>query len=86
MQAAGVLQTHGFVIQSTGNANMNVYKQTLVIYHGDKSLADLVAQYLQPGVKLVPAAGLYSFTGDVLVMVGKDWDLSKAPVAAIQTK
>ncbi|MDR3687342.1 MAG: LCP family protein [Coriobacteriia bacterium] len=85
-QAAGVLQTHGFAILSTGNANINVYNQTYVVYHADKSLAELVAQYLQPGVKIVPAAGLYSFPGDVLVMVGKDWDLSKAPVAPIQTK
>jgi hypothetical protein len=57
-----------------------------VVYRSDKSLAELVAQYLQPGVKIVPAAGLYTFDGDVLVMVGKDWDLSKAPVAPIQTK
>ncbi|HEY5473420.1 MAG TPA: LytR C-terminal domain-containing protein, partial [Candidatus Limnocylindrales bacterium] len=85
-QAAGVLQTQGFPIASTGNANQNVYPQTFVIYKSDVTLANLVAQYLPPGTKVVRGNGMYAFTTDVLVIIGKDWDLSKVPVAPIKTQ
>ena len=85
-QAAGVLQTQGFRITSTGNANLNVYRQTLVIYKKDRSLASLVARYLQPGTKIVRSNGFYTFKTDILVIVGKDWDLAKVPAAQIQTQ
>jgi len=85
-QAAGVLQTQGFQIASTGNANVNVYPQTLVVYKTDPSLASSVAQYLMPGTKVVRSNGFYAFNTDVLVVVGKDWDLSKVPAARILTQ
>ena len=85
-QAAGVLQTQGFPIVSTGNANQNVYPQTFVIYNSDVTLANLVAQYLPPGAKVVRGNGMYGFKSDVLVIVGKDWDLGKVPVAPIKTQ
>jgi LCP family protein required for cell wall assembly len=85
-QAAGVLQTQGFHILSTGNATSNVYRQTYVIYRSDRILAQLVAQYFQPDTKIVPSNGFYTFRTDVLVIVGKDWNLSKVPAAQIQTQ
>jgi hypothetical protein len=85
-QAAGVLQTQGFHIVSTGNATSNVYQQTYVVYGSDKGLAQLVAQYLQPGTKIIPSDGFYTFKTDVLVVVGKDWDLGKVPAAQIQAQ
>ena len=85
-QAAGVLQTHGFQIASTGNANLNVYNKTLVIYKSDSSLARMVAQYLQPGARIVPSRGLYAFKTDILVVVGRDWDVGKVPAAQIQVQ
>jgi hypothetical protein len=84
-QAADVLLTQGFHIASTGNANQNVYNKTFVIYNTDVSLANLVAQFLPAGTKVVRANGMYAFKTDILVIVGKDWDLSKVPVAAIKT-
>lgn len=85
-QAAGVLQTQGFPIAATGNASQNVYKQTLVVYNSDVSLANLVAQFLPPGTRVVRANGMYQFKTDILVVIGKDWDLSKVPVAPIMTQ
>jgi LCP family protein required for cell wall assembly len=85
-QAAGLLQTHGFVIAGTGNANMNVYPHTLVVYRSDPAVADLVAQYLQPGVRIVRSYGLYSFKSEILLMIGKDWDISRAPVVEIKAQ
>lgn len=85
-QAAGALQTQGFRIKSVGNANLNVYKQTLVVYKTDPSLARSVAQYLPPGVKIVRSFGFYTFDTDVLVVVGRDWNPSNVPVAPIQTQ
>jgi LCP family protein required for cell wall assembly len=85
-QAAGALQTQGFRVSSVGNANVNVYKQTLVVYKSDRSLAQSVAQYLPPNAKIVKSFGFYSFKTDVLVIVGKDWNPANVPVVPIQTQ
>jgi hypothetical protein len=29
---------------------------------------------------------MYSFTGDVLVIIGKDWDIGKVPAGAVITQ
>jgi LCP family protein required for cell wall assembly len=85
-QAAAALQARGFRIASTGNANQNVYSQTVVIYRSDIGLANLATRYLPPGVKVVRSYGFYAFKTDVLVIVGKDWDISKVPAAPIVTQ
>ncbi len=85
-QAASILKARAFKVGEVGNTNQFVYKETLVIYKSDKSSAELVQLSLPPGTKLVQSRGMYSFDSTVLVVVGKDWDVSRVPVAPIQTQ
>ncbi len=85
-QAATILQAKGFKIGKVGNANQNVYKKTLIIYKKDTAAAELVAKYLPPGTTIVQSRGMYAYSSEILVMIGKDWDLSKVPVASVVTQ
>jgi LCP family protein required for cell wall assembly len=71
-QAAARLQASGFQVGDVGNANQFVYDETLVVYQDDEAAAQAVASVLPLG-RLVPSRGMYAFTTDVLVVVGKDW-------------
>lgn len=73
--AADVLESAGFDIAEIGNANQFVYDTTLVIYGDEASeaAAALVLENLPTG-ELVASRGMYSFSTDVLVVVGKDWE------------
>ncbi len=72
-EAATYFKAHGFKIESTGNASQFVYGQTFVVYKtATQADAGVVANALGFG-KVIPAAGMYSFKGDVLVVIGKDW-------------
>lgn len=71
--AAGRLQVEGFQVIETGNANQFVYDETLVVYKNDAEKATAVLRALGIG-RVVPSSGMYSFEGDVLVVVGKDWE------------
>lgn len=82
-QAASVLKTQGFKIAETGNSNQSVYKQTLIVYKTDAGPAKLLASYLPPASKVVQSRGMYAFTSDLLVVVGKDWDVNDIPAAPI---
>ncbi len=82
-QAATILQAKAFKIKDVGNAGQNVYKKTLVVYKTNKAAADAVAQYLPPGTPVVQSRGMYSFKTKVLVVIGKDWDVSNVPAAPI---
>jgi hypothetical protein len=85
-QASSILKARAFKVEEVGNANQFVYDKTLVIYEGDdKALAEQVVSALPPGTKVVDSRGMYSFKTDILVVVGKDWDLAKVPVAPIKT-
>lgn len=84
-QAASILKARAFKVKEVGNANQFVYDKTLVVYAKDKPAAQLVLQTLPPGTKLVESRGMYAFDTDILVVVGKDWDLSKVPVTPIKT-
>ncbi len=84
-QVSSILKARAFEVVDVGNANQNVYKETLVVYKDDKAAAELVAATLPPGTKLVESRGMYSFDSDILVVVGKDWDLSKVPVTPVQS-
>lgn len=68
------LEKKGWTIESTGNAASFVYDETLVVYtyDEDEALAQLLVSDLGQG-RVVRSAARYSFTGDVLVVVGKDY-------------
>lgn len=83
-QAAAVLKTRGFVVGEVGNTqNQSVYEETLLVYKTSKPSATLVLKYLQPGVKIVESRGMYTYDTEVMLIIGKDWDIEKLPVADI---
>ena len=84
-QAGLILKAKGFTVADTGNANQNVYKKTLVVYKSDKAAAEQVASALMPGTSIVESRGMYSFSSEILLVVGKDWDAGKIPVAQVST-
>lgn len=84
-QAASILKAQGFKVEEVGNAGQFVYDKTTVVYNTDKPSAALVASTLPPGSKLVQSRGMYSFKTRILVVIGKNWDVSKVPVAPIRT-
>jgi len=69
--AAQILRTAGYNVGEVGNANQFVYTETLVVYKDSKAKATQVAGEL-PTAKVVASNGMYTFTTDVLVVVGKD--------------
>jgi LCP family protein required for cell wall assembly len=82
-QAATILKSKGFAVKSVSNANQSVYKVTLVVYKKNKAAAEAVAATLMPGTKIVQSRGLYSSPTEILVVVGKDWDMTKIPAAPV---
>ncbi len=71
-QAASKLTPQGAICE-TGNADDSNYKNTLVIYEGsNQDKAQKVADLLGKGT-VKKNDGTYSFSGDILVVVGKDW-------------
>lgn len=70
--AAAVLTGAGFNVTNVGNANQFVYDRTLVVYDEERALADTVLKALPKG-EVVASRGMYEFSTDVLVVVGKDW-------------
>ena len=85
-QASSILKAKTFSVGEVGNANQNVYSNSMVIYKTDQAAAELVASALPRGTKIVQSRGMYSFTTDILVIVGKDWDVAKVPAAPITTQ
>ncbi|HSK48462.1 MAG TPA: LCP family protein [Coriobacteriia bacterium] len=84
-QASSIVKARGFDVQEVGNASRFVYDKTLVVFKTDQANAAQVAAALPPGAKLVESRGMYSFDTDVLVVIGKDWDLARVPVEPINT-
>jgi len=84
-QAGLILKAKGFSVAETGNANQNVYKKTLVVYKTDKAAAEQVAAALMPGTSVVESRGMYAYPTEILLVVGKDWDAGKIPVAPVST-
>lgn len=85
-QAASILKAQGFKVpKDPTNTDTPVYDKTMVIYKSDKVAAEFLAKYLQPGVKLVENRGMYISDTELLVICGKDWDLSKIPVVEVKT-
>lgn len=74
-EAADALKSGGFRVGEIGNAGQFVYEDTLVVYgDGCEEAAAAVAAALPHG-RAVASRGMYSFESDVLVVVGKDWQL-----------
>lgn len=71
--AATYFTSKGFHVVTTGNANQYVYGQTLIVYgKSTEAKAGPVADALGYG-KVIPSAGMYSFSTDILLVIGKDW-------------
>ncbi len=85
-QAASILKAKTFAVGEVGNANQNVYTKTMIIYKDDLAAAQLVASAMPPGTKIVQSRGMYSFDTDILVVVGKDWDVAKVPAAPVTSQ
>lgn len=68
------LKSKGWKIGHTGNAASFVYDETLVVYNydSDQKIAELLVSDLGQG-RAVRSAARYSFEGDILVVVGKDY-------------
>lgn len=69
---ADILRGHGYAIGEVGNANQFVYDETLVVYKTDRAAAMQVAADL-PKARAIEGRGMYAFSSDVLVVVGKDY-------------
>lgn len=74
--AASVLTGAGFAVSDIGNAGQFVYDRTLIIYDEDSADGLAKAQAVSAAMPLgdlVASSGMYSFSTDVLVVVGSDW-------------
>ena len=81
-QASTLLQSAGFAIGEIGNVqNPGSYTKTYVVYKDNPASGKLVASHLQPGVEVRASNGAYTFDGDVLIVIGSDWDLERVPVS-----
>jgi LCP family protein required for cell wall assembly len=78
---ADVFTKAGFPVVETGNMSQFVYSKSLVVFpRGREAEAAMVRETLGYG-DVVPAAGMYTFNTDILVVIGKDWrDPTKLPV------
>ncbi len=85
-QAASILKAKTFTVGEVGNTNQSVYGDTMIIYKDDLAAAQLVASAMPPGTKIVQSRGMYSFDTDILVVVGKDWDVAKVPAAPVTSQ
>ncbi len=84
-QASAVLKARAFEVGEVGNAGQFVYDKTLVVYKKNRAAAELVASVLPRGVKLVESRGMYAYDTEILVVIGKDWDVAKLPLTPIKT-
>lgn len=87
-QGASVLKARGFsILGEPGNMpNQSVYEKTMIVYKTNKAAAELLAKYVQPNVKIVESRGMYAYDTELMLVCGKDWDLTKVPVVEVQTE
>jgi LCP family protein required for cell wall assembly len=69
---ANLLRGKGYAVGEVSNANQFVYDETLVVYKTDRAAAVQAASDL-PKARVVESRGMYAFSTDVLVVVGKDF-------------
>jgi LCP family protein required for cell wall assembly len=81
--AAGLLRPAGWKIGEVGNAKRQDYPSTMIIYDPENiGVAKRILSTIKKG-KLVPdTTGKYTFDGDVLVVVGRDWRTSSTTPTA----
>jgi polyisoprenyl-teichoic acid--peptidoglycan teichoic acid transferase len=70
--AAARLSAVGIPVGEVGNANQFIYDETLIVYRDEEAAALAVQDALGRG-KPVASQGMYSFSSDVLLVVGTDW-------------
>lgn len=77
------LAKDGFKIKDTGNMGQYVYGNTMIVYRTDADSAKAMFMQDALGVgKLVPSRGMYAFTGDLMIIIGKDLDITKFAATA----
>jgi len=76
--AARRLKRVDFQVTQVGNMNQFVYGETLIVHKDNENAANLVLEALDAG-KVVSSRGMYSFSTDVLLVVGKDWGPARGP-------
>lgn len=73
-QAASMLESKGYNVQDTGNADSFVYTETLVVYKEEKDEAAAEAIVADLGIgRAVYASVYYNLKTDIQVVVGQDW-------------
>lgn len=86
-QAAAILEARGFNVVEVGNTqNQSVYDITTLVYKEDQAALGLVAKYLPGTVKQVQSKGMYTYESEIMLVIGKDWDITKLPVAEVRTE
>jgi LCP family protein required for cell wall assembly len=70
---ADILKAKGYNVVEVGNANQFVYDETLVVYKTGQPTAVQVGKEL-PTARVVESRGMYAFTTQILVVVGKDFE------------
>ncbi len=79
--AAARLRAGRYNVADVGNMNQFVYDETLVVYKDeDEPLAQMVLDTIGQG-RVLHYRGMYAFDTDVLVVVGKDWQLGRTPAS-----
>jgi LCP family protein required for cell wall assembly len=72
-QCSDFLVKKGFKVSETGNMTQYVYGRTLIVYKkGFEAQANFTRETLGFG-DVIPAAGMYAFDTQVMVVIGKDW-------------
>lgn len=68
------MKNAGFKVGSVGNASSFNYNETLIVYADDSrsTAANAVLAAVGTG-RVLASNGKYAFTGDILVIIGKDW-------------
>lgn len=81
--ASGLLRANGFKLGEVGNAKRSNYPTTIIVYRGDnQGVAKRVKQAIRRGTLVNDSAGSYTFDGDVLVVVGRDWRSTESSATA----
>ena len=83
-EASSVLRARGFIVEDIGNAgNQSVYDENMVVFDENRQAAELVAQFMPEGTRVVQARGMFHFDTEVLVILGTEWDINAVPVADV---
>lgn len=72
---ADKMTADGFNVKDTGNMGQYVYGKTMIVYRSDADSAKAIFVQDTIGVgNLVPSRGMYAFSGDLMIIIGKDFD------------